>query len=265
MPPAHVGMNFRPCRGRCSALPRPGTCLPDCGSVIRRPVARHAATGPATRSRGRCGAAASAAASRQVRHHTSPGIWCRPIPTYIGDARIAVQRAVVVVAGRSPCGADVVAAVHLAGRLVPGDRRVGVAVPSAAGRRRRSRSPSARAGSTRPRSSGSACADNDQPGRVPAVVDVDRNEQLSMRRRRSVGSRVARVPDHVAGGGVVPLVEEAVEALQALHLVERRAISASRLRAARSAPGRGGDDRPEVDADVRRRRVGLPRRRSRRH
>ncbi len=114
MPPANVGMKCSElCRDRCSGPPRPGTA---CGIGDRgsSPSALRAATGPASELSGSV-AHRFGGRVRHVRHHTSPGIWPRAHADVHRDARIAVQRAVVVT-GRSLV--DVVTAVHLPGRLV---------------------------------------------------------------------------------------------------------------------------------------------------
>ena len=81
------------CRGRCSALPRRGTpCrtrVPD-----RRPVAT-AGHWPCNEKSGSVSQRFGGSV-RHVRHHTSPGIWCRPMPMYIAMRGIAVDGAVVV-------------------------------------------------------------------------------------------------------------------------------------------------------------------------
>ena len=177
------------------------------------------------------------------------------------DPRVAVERAVVVVVLRRVVARirrqpDVVPAEHLAGRLVPRDRRVGVAVrlgpvvvedPEVHRRDQAVR---------QVRQRGHGLPDHDEPGGVPAVVDVGQEEAVVVRRRRPGRAvSLAGVEEHVAVGGVVPLVQEAVVALQVRHLGQRGLHLGVRLGVVDQAEVPGRDHRPQVHPDVGRRGV----------
>ena len=171
-----------------------------------------------------------------------------------GDPRVAVERAVVVVVrpvvARIRRQPDVVPAEHLAGRLVPGDGRVDVAVRLGPGvveqpevhRRDQAVHQVAEFGHGLP--------DHDQPRGVPAVVHVG-DEEAVVEGRRGLGAvTLARVGQHVAVGGVVPLVQEAVVPLQVRHLGEGGLDPGPGLRLADQAEVTGRDHGPQVDPDV---------------
>ena len=161
---------------------------------------------------------------------------------------MVVVRPVVALVGRQ---AGVVPAVHLAGRLVPCDRRVGVAVrlgpavveDAEVHRRDQAVRQVAELGQGLP--------DHDQARCVPAVVDVG-DEVAVVECRRGLGGAidVAGVSDHVAGGGVVPLVQESVEPPQVLHLGQRGLDQGGCLRPADQAEVLGRDHRPQVHPDI---------------
>ena len=174
------------------------------------------------------------------------------MPDVHRDARVGVDRAVVV-AGRTLV--DVVAAVHLTGRLVARDVRVGVArglravvVEDREVHRREQLVSQAR--DLRER-----VLHDDQAAGVPAVVDRGQEPAVVLARRRLGAVALARVEQRLAVVGVVPLVEEAVAALETLHRGQRLLQALVGFSLVDEVQVVGRRDRPQVHADVGRGRV----------
>ncbi len=166
---------------------------------------------------------------------------------------MVVVRPVVALVGRE---ADVVPAVHLAGRLVPGDRRVGVAVGLGAAVVEDAEVHRRDQPVGQPAQFRHGLPDHDQARRVPAIVDVRHEVTIVEHRsrlRRAVD--VSGIPDHVAIGRVVPLVQEPVVPLQLLDLGQRGPDQGVGPRPADQAEVTGRHHGPQVDADVGRRGV----------
>ena len=171
-----------------------------------------------------------------------------------GDPRVAVQSAVVVVVRpvaalirRQP---DVVPAVHLAGRLVPGDGRVDVAVRLGPGvvedaevhRRHQAVDQVAELRQGLP--------DHDQARRVPAVVHVG-DEEAVVERRGGLGAvALAGIADHVAGGVSYHWYRNPLYRFRCDTSVRVASSLAAGLRLADQPKVPGRDHRPQVHADV---------------